>query len=128
MKNQDPEIILFKSGYEWDALFNNRPGPHADAGPPVRTSEWNGKTIALKKWDGDLKQYGSFVSGVLTGTSWGGCGWKKIPRMMVALDRESERLWQLKIFNNLPTIRRVENTAEGENCGSVQEFFKEYLK
>jgi hypothetical protein len=128
LKNQDPAIIFFKSGYAWKALSNDRPGPHPDFGPSVRTSDWNGKTIELKKFDGDLKQYGFFVSGVLTGVSYGGCEWKKIPRVIVALTRESARLKQQKVFHSLPTIEEFDANSVKNNCGSAREFFNDYIK
>ena len=128
MKDQDPAIHLFKSGYWSKGLSNDRPGPYADAGPSVRTSEWNGKTIEMKKFEGDLKLYGSFVSGVLTSVSYGGCRWKNIPRIIVALDKESDRLLKQHIVTGLPTIDKIEDISVDGSCGSVKEFFKDYLK
>jgi hypothetical protein len=128
MQNRDPAIVFFKSGYGWTGVSNEITGPASDLGSAVRTSDWNRKTIEFKRFPGTLDQYGRFVSAVLTDVSWGGCEWKKIPRMMVALNREAERLSQQHVFNGLPTFRQIENTAEGKNCGSVQEFFKDHLK
>ena len=128
MKNRDPAIIIFKPGYQWVGLSNEITGPYPDRGPALRSSRWHGKTIELKKFDGDLRRYGLMVSGALSGVSWGGCNWKKIPRIMVSLNKEAERLSLQKIFHGIPTFKRLENTAEGENCGSVQEFFNEHLK
>lgn len=128
MKNQDPEIILFKSGYMWRALSNEILGPYPDAGPSVRTSEWHGKTIELKRFEGNLERYGSMISGVITGVSYGRCRWKLIPRMLVTLTKEKGRLRQQGIYSSPPTIRDIEGSSIGQDCGSVQEFFKEYLK
>ena len=128
LKNQDPEIIFFKSGHGWDAVSNRITGPYPDAGPRVRSSEWNGKTVELKKIEGNLDRYGSIVSGVLTGVSYGRCSWKQMPRMLVALDRESQRLRQQKILTFLPTIDKIRDISVGENCGPVEEFFKGYQK
>jgi hypothetical protein len=30
------------------------------------------------------------------------------------------------VVSRIPGLKRVENTAEGENCGGVQEFLKAY--
>ncbi|ROZ76070.1 carboxypeptidase-like regulatory domain-containing protein [Ramlibacter sp. WS9] len=129
MKSQSPELIFYKKDYWWNAVSNETKGPQPGPGPLVRTSDWNGKTFELKKFEDTLDRYGSVVSGVLTSVSWGSnCRWKQIPRMLVALDRESARLWQQKIFNDLPTIQRVENASVREACGSVKDFFAEYLK
>ena len=119
---QYPSIIFFKSGYEPTGVSNQITGPRPK--PGTTESEWNGKTIELKKYQGSMETYGFIVGGVLSG--YGNCGWKKMPRMMVAIFKEGERLNQQKIRNSLPTIRDLENS--GEKCGSVREFFKEYLK
>ena len=128
LQNLDPGIVFFKSGYGRQAVSNEIKGPDLDFGLPVRTSNWNQKTIEFKKSRWPFDQYGLVVSGVLNGVSWGGCGWKKIPRMMVALNREAERLSQQHAFHTVPSFRQIENTAEGKNCGSVQAFFRDYLK
>jgi len=128
MKNQDPAIIIFKPGYQWVGLSNEITGPYPDAGPAMRTSRWNGKIIAMKKFEGSLDRYGSMVDGVLTGVSYGQCRWKNIPRILVALDKESGQLRKRKVFTGLPTISKIEDISVGKGCGSVKEFFKDYLK
>lgn len=117
-----PGIAFFKSGYEEKGVSNEISGPRPKAG--VTESDWNGKTIEMKKFKGSLEVYAIFRPTIISG--YGNCGWKKIPNAMVAVFKEAERLNQQKIDNSWPTIRELENS--GEKCGSVREFFKEYLK
>jgi hypothetical protein len=126
--SQDPELIFFKSGYAWNAVSNEIEELYPGYGAPVRTSQWNGKTIELKKFEGPLERYASFTNGVLSGVSYGHCRWKQIPKMLVTLDKEKARLKQKNVFSNLPTIQEIENLSVRDNCGSVQEFFRDYLK
>jgi hypothetical protein len=133
LESQSPEVIFFKSGYEWDAKPNQTNGPPS-AYPLVRTWDWNGKTIELKKYKRDLKAYGNFIGGILTGVSWGGCNWKKMPRMILALNKEDERLKLLGVFKPnfgvaslvRPSIDDLEQDAKSGNCGSVQDYLKDY--
>ena len=131
LTNQDPAIIFFKSGYRSFAVINDSHSSMlrdpSDMGPAIRDSQWDGKVIKLEKYKGDLKKYGSFLIG-LPGADLRDCKWKRIPKMMVALNNEAERLRKQNIFNNLPTLGEIEDSSVGENCGSVQEFFRGYLK
>ena len=128
MRNIYPAIIFFRSGYAWRSEFNRSVGPDEDFELTLRTSDWNGKTVELTKFQGNLEQYASFTDGVLRGVRYGNCRWKKIPRMIIALTKEKERLKQKNTFSAVPTIRDIELSSVGQDCGSVQEFFKGYLK
>ncbi|MES3001248.1 MAG: hypothetical protein V4787_11210 [Pseudomonadota bacterium] len=128
MKSQSPELIFFKPDYWPDARSNETKGPQPGPGPLVRTSDWNGKSIELRKFDDKLDRYGSMLGTVLTGVSYGDCKWKKIPRMIVSLEAESKRLSELKILSWPPTISDIEGFDERSNCGSVKKFFEEYQK
>lgn len=53
----DPELIVFKSGYEYRRLANPITKEAIEGKPyPIRRSQWNGKTIELKKFSGTAKQ------------------------------------------------------------------------
>jgi hypothetical protein len=119
---QYPAIEFFKSGYEPMGVSNQITGSRPK--PGTTESEWNGKTIEIKKFKGRMEVYALMVRTVVSGYS--NCGWKKMPKAMVAVFKEAERLNQQKIDNSLPTIRDLEN--DGEKCGSASEFFKEYMK
>ncbi len=127
MRDAAPEIIMFKAGYGWGGVDNYQGGnPNAANAALVLTSIWGGKTIPLKRFDGDLRLYARLVGGVLTGVSYGHCNWKKIPKMMAALNREAADLNRKKLPNYLPTFSDLEGPAAANNCGSVEEFFKDY--
>lgn len=129
MKNQDPEIILFKSGYFPLGISNEAKGAQPGPGASVRSSDWDGKTIELKRFTGTPDVYGSVVTGLLTGVGYyHDCGWKKIPRMLVALDREARELNRRNIINNVTTLSKVRDISERQQCGSFDEFFREYTK
>jgi hypothetical protein len=127
LKSLSPEMIYFKPGYLPWSVTNTTTGPQPGPGPLVRTSEWDGRTIELKRFDGPLTQYGSVIGMTLTGVSYGQCNWKKIPRVIVALDAEKRRLEGLNIRSWATNIRDLELSANGA-CGSVREFFKAYQK
>jgi hypothetical protein len=133
LAGQDPEVILFKSGYEWQARSNGVTGPPEWPGPLVRSWGGNGKTIRMKKFKGGLKEYGRYIGGVLTGVDYGRCDWKKIPRIIIALNEEDERLRRLGIFTVwsspiTPTIADLKANADQDHCGSVSDFLKDYRK
>lgn len=89
---QDPELLFFKSGYDIEILSN----PLTSKIPTnsVRTSRWNGKTIKLKKFEGDVREYASrvrsFGIGGL-GEALKDCTWRKIPKTIIAMRKED--LW-----------------------------------
>jgi len=125
----DPEIIILKPGYMPRSVMNNE-HPNLifhpeDLGPTTRTSQWNNRVIALDKADDPPKNYALSLSTLLTGVDHSGCKWQKIPRTIVVLTKEKDRLKRLGI-NSYPalTISRVEEGPAP--CGSVKEFFKDY--
>lgn len=135
LTNQDPAIILFKSGYKWNAISNDSHSTMLrtpdDLGAPVRDSQWDGKTIQLQKFKGDLNRSTEMSTGVLTGVDYGDCNWKKIPRIIVALNKESDRLRREKIVNYTtvsPSIDVLVANEANHKCGPVLEFFKGYMK
>lgn len=125
----DPEIIILKPGYMPLSVMNNE-HPNLifhpeDLGPATRTSQWDHRVIELKRADDPPKNYALALSTLLTGVDHSGCKWQKIPRTIVVLTREKDRLKRLGI-NSYPalTISRVEDGPA--SCGSVREFFKDY--
>ena len=125
-----PDVLLFKPGYRWISLAN--PGASSartaldGAGPRERESIWNGKTIALKKFEGDLQSYARHVSQAFRGTT--GCGFRKSPVMYIALFEVRERLLELGIPNSIVSIDQLEDQARGHDCGSVRDYFEQLAK
>jgi hypothetical protein len=133
IKFQDPQLLLFKSGYEYKRLQNalilstRNKGPH-------RRSDWNGKTILLKKFTRSLKEYAEHIGDLSDYLQFAfrhdDCSWKQIPRMLVAIHREEKRLQQKGIPTYRSSILDREDRAEWaepSTCGSVREFLRSYL-
>jgi hypothetical protein len=101
---RDPEILIFKSAYEPDWLENSV--MHEDS---VRVSDWNGKVVKLKKFQGTLESYALAIRIGISGSlsSQGASDWKSFPRMVLALDAEDRRLKSL----GLPPQHRVTTFA-----------------
>ena len=79
-----PTLTLFKSGYYPKSLLNNR-----DSDNMVRKSDFNGKMIQLKRFDGDFQ---ALNSQFLSTDAWlTGC-WRDCPQYVLALDAEAKRL------------------------------------
>lgn len=134
--NEDPHLLLFKSGYEYKRLFNHisMSGYREHVLKQVRSSDWNGKTIEMKRFRGTQEEYAEHVHQLDNGLEWArygdDCEWKKTPRILVALHRMSEyfnsqgvrlRGWQIGA-----RIRKVADVGNEKQCGSPQEFFKNY--
>jgi hypothetical protein len=93
----DPMVVYFKSGY-WPAQEKNevtyaeRLEGVDSRKTPLGSFQANGKTIKLKKWDGkDEERYYERVSAMVNELHG---GWKKYPRMTLAIDRIYQPLLQ----------------------------------
>lgn len=98
----DPLVVYFKSGY-WPTVESNEmsdPERIASREPPLGGFKANGMTIKLKKWDGkDEEKYYSRVSGMVSDLKG---GWKKYPRMTLAIDLIYQPLLQRKKRKEIP--------------------------
>lgn len=144
LKNLDPEMLLFKSGYEYLGLQNNKSLDEVRGERPyVRTSDWNGKTIRMKKFKGNLHEYAEHLSNLsralnyvtdqgynATALEYGYCEWKKIPLMINAIGKQTKIFREANIrdstfYSHLATN---EEYLVSKGCGSVKEFLKEHEK
>ena len=92
LDNHDPVLSIFKSGYFPQELYN-RLQNEENTNHSVRTSDWDGKVIRLKKsGGGSLEDYARRLSSLKTGLAHDGRGWRSFPRMVLALDAEQRRL------------------------------------
>lgn len=99
----DPGVMYFKSGY-WPAREKNDvtyPGLNiVDRKTPLGGFIANGKTIKLKKWDGkDEAKYFECVSNRVDELKG---GWKKYPRMSLAIDEIFQVLYAKKKRKEIP--------------------------
>jgi hypothetical protein len=86
----DPQILCFKPGYELLNLANR----FLDNYEAVRTSDWDGKTVEMKRFRGSVKEWAerlSFLQGYL---GWGGTNpnWRQYPRMVLAVLEEVKKV------------------------------------
>lgn len=142
LTDSDPELILFKSGYQYRRVSNSqylRPRKYSDEGKPSgaeskpsgskRISFWSGERIELEPFKGTLKEYANHLSLLKTslGFAYNGdnCEWKQVPRMLAAQHREMLHFDEKQIFN---TLQSVEGVSGQKKCGSAQGFFRSYLQ
>lgn len=128
--NRDPQLVLFKSGYKWLELANY---PLSDCNKSsLRKSDWNGKTIRMEKFKGDLKEYASYLSFLRTPMKFveEDCNWKKPPRMILAVDQQYQLFRKSGIDTGLHIIDSLEGISRsiGQKCGSAREFFERVQK
>ena len=133
LKDADPEIIIFKSGYKVFGARNANFTYLSGHGPSVRNSELNGKTIPLKKFVGGKDAIAANVASSMSslhflGVTAQNCEWKFVPRMIVALTKEVKALNEQGIDSPFFYVRSIENLPRQADCGSAREFFREYIK
>lgn len=132
--NLDPQLLFFKSGYEYLRLNNTpfRENMHKD---PVRKSDWNKKTIDMKRFKESLEEYAEHVHQLDNDLEWArfgdDCEWKNVHRMLLELQRMSEYFEskQVKLpgWRGGARIRKVTDVGNQAQCGSANEFFRSYL-
>ena len=126
LKDFDPQLLLFKRGYQWGMLYNDKSMEQmAHKGPEVRNSDYDGKTVELQKESGSPQANRAYLSQV---QGWlqpleHHCAWKGMPRMMEALNQEEKRGGYLSFVDDL---RRTEGDNVREGCGTVAEFLREH--
>jgi len=136
--NKDPQLLFFKGGYEYRRLVNDFTANYNKE--PLRRSQWNGKTIELKSFKGTMEEYAGHIYRlrndiVLTlDFSYGSpnCNWKRTPRMLVALYKLGLRLEQdggkRTGWRAEEEISRIlDDIPSSPQCGTAEEFFKDYL-
>lgn len=124
--DRDPALLFYKEGYEFHSVQN--PLPSEIDSSKVRRSVWNGATIELKKFEGNLNDRASHLSllhnsmyTILYGDK---CEWKKTPMLVLAIARQE------KIFreNNVHNILSSLDDISGYKCGSAEEYLDRYHK
>ena len=137
----DPEILLFKSGFKFQSLTNEITTARLrDAGPSLRHSEWNGKTIKLMKPSGTAEEYAGnvdFLSGKIYSLIYASrgakeCYWKLVPQMITALHKLSLQFEaqdvKLPGWRGGQRILTIDHIPGEPKCGSKSEFFRSYLQ
>ena len=124
----DPHLVLFKEGYQPDAVHNAFGDYTTNF---TRHSDWHGETLRLKRphddqsyaqsldWLGDIALQFAF-------SDYGDCGWRRIPTMLSRALAEGK---QHPTHGPLPTFWNetlLEGRAAPLRCGSIGEFLKRY--
>jgi len=125
----DPEIILFKTGYKAEFL-RNYPLSQPRLGA-LRYSDWDGKTVKMQKVVSDKsylenRRYMNYlIDTTLTGEA-KACDWKHAPKTIAAL-LDEERLLGEKAYTTsslVSTLRSNERYFSDNGCGSARAFLE----
>jgi len=115
LHDRDPDILIFKSGYEPQVLTNSVVREDA-----VRVSEWDGKTVKLMRTKRSLEDYAQRLESMSISLPREGKEWRTFPRMILALDAENRRLLSLGLNKKYRTsIFEIEHFDQSD---------KDYLK
>lgn len=110
--NRDPLLSIFKAGYGPLILQNRWAGNEA-----VRESEWNSKTIRLKRFIETNREWAKVVTRFQHRLGWSEdmIDWRWMPRMVLALELERLELQRKRVyvpgFTPSP-LERLGTTAE----------------
>ncbi len=133
--DRDPQLLLFKPGYEYRRLLNPYSSDWALRTRPMRRSVWDGKVIELKPFRGTAAEYAEHVYSLDGSLEWArygdNCEWRQIPRMLVTVHLLSEQFEsqaiKLKGWRGGARIRKVIHVGKQNQCGAATEFFRAYL-
>src|SRR5581483_6516612 len=128
----DPNLLFFKPDFEPTHIFNKLISKIDRSS--LRHSEWDGKTILLKKFTGSVEEYVKKL-GTLDQSlkdfafRYDDCSWKQIPRMLIALDKEETRLlkkmdkkYEAAEHVSITNWNQSDNTVQ--KCGSMMDFLR----
>ncbi len=124
LDNRDPQLLLFKPGYAYQGLQNETLSTTDHS--PMRRSMWNDKTIELKPFKGSLEEYAKHLSFLMTDLRFieDDCRWKQTPRMILALQKQSD---MFKASGISRTLYSVDYLPTNETqCGSPKDFFRSF--
>lgn len=125
----DPEILIFKAGYEPLRVSNSKSSVPGRRVPlETRNSVWDGSTIVLEKNLDSERDYADRMSRFL-GAFYGlfdseDCKWKRIP--MAAKAIESERMRESAAGARPSTNFHLEQLINSPKCQPIDEFLRQY--
>jgi hypothetical protein len=130
-----PRFLFFKPAYE-PSYLSNTVRKKIDRSL-LRHSEWDGKTILLKKFMGSEKEWAKQIHFVDDSIDFAfdyhDCSWKQIPRILVEMHQERLRLDAKGVKDPFSYIHTLEDRDEGQNketrakCGPIKEYVRSYL-
>jgi len=135
----DPLIVVFKEEYDYLTLKNKhgyRPENQDKRYEEAHRSSWDGETVELKRFEGDLEAYIDRLSRVRINLESllhpvfgaGYCDWMKVPKMMIVFD--DYRVELKEAGKNTILIPRLDVLIKDGKCGveSKEEFKLEHTK
>ena len=124
LDDRDPQILLFKPSYEFRGLSN--PTKSYVNKRSVRRSIWDGKAIELNRFGGGMNEYARRLGFLMTSLGFieEDCNWKKVPKILLALRPEQEKLRKKGIIRTFYSPDYL--PVDEDKCGSVKEFFQGY--
>lgn len=125
LRNADPRLYFFKSGYQVGYFSNSYPVGGTDTPGWERHSQLDGRKMKLRTMlagEEGPHAYLSFDTDIWALSD--NCNWKKFPLLLLAMMDERERL-KAKYGRepSLPTIRGIEARSNGL-CGDPAQFFE----
>ncbi len=126
-RGEDPQIIVFKPGYEFSRWGNGCPSAEGDCRYFSRRAVVAGKTIKLKRLDDAgmvkdptyMRYFGlkTRLENIVEN-----CNWKKIPRFILAANAEREQTMRAGFINgaDIPDIAFIER--QDAICGSARDY------
>jgi len=124
--NDDPQLLLFKSGYDYQRLNNPYSSDRELRLRPMRHSVWNKRVIVMKAFKGTLDEYARQLSFFMTDVRFieDDCNWKTVPKLIMALQNQKEAFRAAGIIRTFYSVDYLP-TNESE-CGSPKDFFRNY--
>jgi hypothetical protein len=135
IEEKSPQLLLFKSGYEFARLHNaSEPGSAVrDFDDTTLSSGWSGRRIELKKFSGDTREYAWHLTALtsaletLAGTLEARCDWRRIPLMLRALDAQDAvfRAEKIALLTLASVARAADRFYIAKGCGSATAMLEE---
>lgn len=108
---EDPKLLFFKSGYEYQRLLNRYSSDRELRLRPVRRSDWNGKTILLTKFTGTPKEWFEMLDHVLPGGKREDT--KRFPKLLTAILAEESSVPDSIVYKQ-PFFANIRRLLAGE--------------
>lgn len=127
IKADRPAFLMFKSGYLPRRLTN---AVLSDYGNGTLKSDWNGKTINMEKFKGNLNEYAKHLDFFHLRFAEEDCNWKNIPQMILAIDEQYRLFRKNGIETALLSIYGLDgmSPSDRQRCGSALDFFERRKK
>lgn len=115
IRQEAPALMLFKSGYRYTATQNQ--GNALSAAPNETKSDWNAKTIVMKRYSGIQPDYDAGYIVLRTDLTFlhDHGYWPAIPRLLCAVANERQTLSARGVTTFLYSLDALK--ADGVNCG-----------